>query len=165
MSINTRKAIVPIFIAAAVLGTAMALPIFGLQHVAAASDEKKDSDSANKSMTTKETTATASSATTSSIKMTAKEVDETYKWSTSDGANPTLKMTANADNSVQIANPTDAKHELVIESHGKEVASSGDIAANGSGQLSFKPTAPGTYEYHCEYHPTTMKGTIEVSAH
>ncbi len=111
--------------------------------------------------------ATATTSTSaSSIKMTAKEVDETYKWSTSDGAtNPTLKMTANADNSVQIANPTDAKHELVIESNGKEVASSGDIAANGSGQLSFKPTAAGTYEYHCEYHPTTMKGTIEVSAH
>src|SRR5689334_24519877 len=45
MSMNaTKKAIVPIFIAAAVLGTAMALPIFGLQHVTAANDEKKDND-------------------------------------------------------------------------------------------------------------------------
>ncbi len=114
--------------------------------------------------TTTNATATTST-TTSSIKMTAQEVNENYRWSTSDGVNPTIKMTANADNTVQIANPTDAKHELVIESNGKEVASSGDIAANGSGQLSFKPTAAGTYEYHCEYHPTTMKGTIEVSAH
>lgn len=108
--------------------------------------------------------ATTASNATSSIKMTAQEVNETYRWSTNDGINPTLKMTANADNSVQISNPTDTKHELVIESNGKEVASSGDIAANGSGHLSFKPTAPGTYAYHCEYHPDTMKGTIEVPA-
>jgi plastocyanin len=101
---------------------------------------------------------------TSAIKMSAQEVNETYRWSTSDGINPTLKMTANADNAVQIANPTDAKHELVIESNGKELASSGDIAPNGSGQLAFKPTAAGTFEYHCEYHPDTMKGTVEVAA-
>lgn len=161
---NTRKAIVPIFIAAAVLGTAIVLPIFGLQHVTAASDEKKDADNAERSIATKETATTTSGTTTSSIKMTAQEVDETYKWSTSDGVNPTLKMKVNADNSVQIANPTDAPHKLVIESNGKEVASSGNIEANGSGQLSFKPTAPGTYGYHCEFHPDTMKGTIEVPA-
>lgn len=101
---------------------------------------------------------------TAAIKMTAQEVDETYRWSTSDGGiNPTLKMTANADNTVQIANPTDEKHELVIESSGKELASSGDIAPEGSGYLAFKPLAPGTYAYHCEYHPDTMKGTIEVA--
>jgi plastocyanin len=103
---------------------------------------------------------------TSAIKMSAQEVNETYRWSsTSDGTiNPTIKMTANADNTVQIANPTDAKHELVIESNGKELASSGDIAPNGSGQLSFKPATAGTFEYHCEYHPDTMRGTIEVAA-
>jgi plastocyanin len=101
---------------------------------------------------------------TPAIKMNAQEVNGTYRWSTSDGINPMLKMTANADNAVQIANPTDTKHELVIEANGKELATSGDIAPDGSGHLAFKPTAAGTYAYHCEYHPDTMKGTIEVAS-
>lgn len=105
----------------------------------------------------------STSTVTSAIMMSAQEVNETYRWSTSDGINPTLKMTSNANNAVQIANPTDAKHELVIESNGKELASSGDIAPDGSGQLAFQPTAAGTYAYHCQYHPDTMKGTIEVT--
>ena len=105
------------------------------------------------------------SAAASHIKMTAKEVDEVYRWSAGNGGNnPALTMSANADNILQIDNPTDSKHELVIESNGKEVATSGDIAPNSSGQVEFKPTAAGTYEYHCEYHPDTMKGTITVAA-
>jgi hypothetical protein len=98
------------------------------------------------------------------IKMSAKEVDEVYRWSTSDGINPTLKMAANSNNVVQIDNPTDTKHELVIEQDDKELASSGDIGPDSSGQLTFKPTTTGIFEYHCEYHPDTMKGTIQVTA-
>lgn len=157
------KTVVPIVIAVAVLGAAIAV-----LSSAAGTHQNNASATAASSATggsPSSYTTTSAAATTSPIKMSAKEVDETYRWLTSDGGNnPTLKMTANADNTVQIANPTDAKHELVIESNGKELASSGDIAPNGSGQLSFKPTAAGTFEYHCEYHPDTMKGTIEVAA-
>jgi cupredoxin-like protein len=96
------------------------------------------------------------------IKMSAKEVDDVYRWSTSDGINPTLKLVSNTNNTIQIQNPTDEKHELVIESGDTEVASSGDIAPDSSGQLTFKPTMNGTFEYHCEYHPDTMKGTIQL---
>ncbi len=135
----------------------------------ATGNEMKDTDEGG-SAASNQTNATGSNATTTtttaaSIKMSAQEIDETYRWSTSDGGvNPTLKMTANVDNTVQIANPTDEKHELVIESNGKELTSSGDIAPDGSGQLTFKPLAAGTYAYHCEYHPDTMKGTIKVAA-
>jgi plastocyanin len=73
-------------------------------------------------------------------------------------------MAANANNIIQIDNPTDTKHELVIESNETELASSGDIAPDGSGQLTFRPTMTGTFEYHCEYHPDTMKGNIEVTS-
>jgi plastocyanin len=98
------------------------------------------------------------------INMSAKEVDEVYRWSTDAGINPTLKLVANANNVIQIQNPTDEKHELVIESDDTELASSGDIGPDSSGQLTFKPTMTGTLEYHCEYHPDTMKGSIEVTA-
>jgi plastocyanin len=116
----------------------------------------------NNTASTTNATSAAAGQTNIPVKMSAKEVDEVYRWSTSDGVNPTLQMSANTNNVMQIDNPTDAKHEFVVESSGKEVATSGDIAPNGSGQLSFHPSAPGVYEYHCEYHPTTMKGTIQV---
>jgi len=99
------------------------------------------------------------------IKMSAKEVaEEDYRWSTDSGINPTLELVANASNVIQIQNPTDTKHELVIESNDTELAASGDIGPDSSGELTFKPTMTGTFEYHCEYHPDTMKGTIEVAS-
>jgi hypothetical protein len=97
--------------------------------------------------------------------MSAKEVDEVYRWADSNGTiNPTLKLVANTDNIIKIKNPTDEKHELVIESNGRELASSGDINPDSSGQLTFKPIMTGTFGYHCEYHPETMKGTIQVAS-
>ena len=97
------------------------------------------------------------------IQMSAREVDEVYRWSTPDGAiNLSLKFVANTNNVIQIQNPTDEKHELVIESNDRELASSGDINPDSSAQLTFKPTMTGIFGYHCEYHPETMKGTIEV---
>lgn len=100
---------------------------------------------------------------TKTIEISAIEVDETYRWSSSNDVNPTINLVANTDSVIQIKNPTDAKHEFVIESNGEEVAASGDIAPESSGKMSFTPTASGIFEYHCEYHPTTMKGTINVS--
>ena len=96
------------------------------------------------------------------IGISAKEVNEVYRWSDSDGINPTITLTAKTSNVLQITNPTDVKHEFVIESNGEEVAASGDIAPDGSGNLSFTPSTSGVFEYHCEYHPSTMKGTINV---
>ena len=100
---------------------------------------------------------------TNTINMKATEVDEVYRWSTDAGINPSLKLLANTNNVIQIQNPTDEKHELVIESNETELASSGDIGPDRSGQLAFNPTMIGTFEYHCEYHPDTMKGTVEVT--
>ena len=85
-----------------------------------------------------------------------------YSWFVGSQENPTITLVANSPASITIQNPTETKHELVIESNGQEVASSGDIASGGSGQLTYTPTAAGTLQYHCQYHPTTMKGTIQV---
>jgi plastocyanin len=102
----------------------------------------------------------------SSNALDAKEISGVYIWiNPSTGSeNPELNLTANSNNTIQIQNPTDSKHELIIESQGKELATSGDIAPSSSGQLSFKPNSTGTFGYHCEYHPETMKGTISVSS-
>ncbi|TBR10823.1 MAG: hypothetical protein EPO62_02775 [Candidatus Nitrosotenuis sp.] len=96
------------------------------------------------------------------IDLSATEEDDVYRWSDSDGINPTITVLANTENEIQIQNPTDAKHEFVIESEGEEVVASGDISADSSGKLTVTPSAAGTWEYHCEYHPSTMKGTIQI---
>ena len=100
------------------------------------------------------------------IQLSVKEKSEVYKWlnSTSGKTNPTLRLLANTNNLIQIKNPTDTKHELIIDLQGKELKSSGDISPNSSRQMSFMTNMTGTLQYHCEYHPTTMKGTIKVVA-
>ena len=100
------------------------------------------------------------------IQLSVKEKSEVYKWlnSTSGKTNPTLRLLANTNNLIQIKNPTDTKHELIIDLQGKELKSSGDISPNSSRQISFITNMTGTLQYHCEYHPTTMKGTIKVVA-
>jgi plastocyanin len=106
----------------------------------------------------------SNSSTMNTIQLSAKEKNEVYTWSnSSNGAiNPTLKFVANANSSIQIKNPTDTKHELVIDFNGKKIASSGDIAPDKSVQVAFNPNMTGTFGYHCQYHPTTMKGIINV---
>ncbi len=72
-----------------------------------------------------------------------------------------MNFAANTNKTIQIQNPTDAKHQLIIDLNGKQL-SSGDIASGSSGLLSFKPGVSGVFQYHCLYHPTTMKGIIQV---
>jgi hypothetical protein len=98
--------------------------------------------------------------------LSAKEVkDGVYNWiNGSNGApNPTLNVFANTKNIIKIQNPTDTKHELIIDTGADVLPSSDDIAPNGSGQLVFSPNMTGTFTYHCAYHPFTMKGTIHVA--
>jgi plastocyanin len=94
------------------------------------------------------------------IQISVTEEVEVYRWSNIKGTNPALKFLTNANNTVLIQNPTNEKHEMIIGLKGNEVASSGDIARHSSDQLSFAPNMTGTFEYHCEYHPDTMKGTV-----
>lgn len=83
---------------------------------------------------------------------------------TNNGAiNPTLSFKACTDQIIKIQNPTDTKHQLIIDQNGKQLATSGEVAPGSSGEVSFKPTTAGTYGYHCLYHPTMMKGVIQVS--
>lgn len=112
--------------------------------------------------TTTSTTSSPSSA--NPIQLSAKEENETYRWADANAGtiNPPLTVKAGATNTIDVKNPTDTEHNLIIESNGKEVASSGDIKPASSGSAKFSPQTGATYSYHCEYHPTTMKGTIQV---
>jgi plastocyanin len=87
-----------------------------------------------------------------------------YTWFNKHGTNPVLTFKLNANNVVNIKNPTDTKHDLILTSSGSQVGTSGDINPKGVGQLTFSPTTTsGTFQYHCLYHPNTMKGTIKIS--
>src|SRR5437867_3708257 len=71
------------------------------------------------------------------VQLSAKLVGSDFKWiNTANGeTNPTLILKANTPQTIQIQNPTQAMHQLVIDFNGKQVATSGDIAAGSSGQL------------------------------
>jgi uncharacterized cupredoxin-like copper-binding protein len=102
---------------------------------------------------------------TNTLQLSANEKKGVYTWANKEGTNPILNFKQNADNVVQLKNPTDSVHQLIITSAGKQVASSGDIKPGKSGELSFTNVNQGeTLEYHCLYHPSTMKGTITISS-
>ena len=115
--------------------------------------------------TTTTTSLSSTSTTGNTVQLSTKEVKPgVYNWIdiSNRASNPTLKVLANANNIIKIQNPTDTKHELIIDTGADVLPSSDDINPNSSGQLSFKPTMTGTFTYHCAYHPFTMKGTIQV---
>lgn len=94
---------------------------------------------------------------------------EQYRWSDSSGAeNPTINLVANNEYTVKITNPTDEKHELIIDSKGdgktSEIAKSGEIEPGKDIEFKFKTEDAGALGYHCEYHPDMMKGNITVFA-
>ena len=124
---------------------------------------KKSSSDDKASSTSTDASATNSS---SSIALNALELkNETYRWqNTSEAINPTLRLIANTDYLIKIKNPTDTKHELIIGSNGTELAKSNEIEPDKNGKFTFNANSTGTLEYHCEYHPDTMKGIIEISS-
>jgi heme/copper-type cytochrome/quinol oxidase subunit 2 len=99
------------------------------------------------------------------IQLSAKELPSGYRWiDTTNGViNPTMNFNVGAAKTIQLKNPSDDVHQLVVDNpKGNQLATSGDIAPGSSSQLSFKPDTTGIFGYHCIYHPTTMKGIIHV---
>ena len=123
---------------------------------------KSSSDDKASSTSTDDSASNSSS----SIALNALELkNETYRWqNTSEAINPTLHLIANTDYLIKIKNPSDTKHELIIGSNGTELAKSNEIEPDKNGKLTFNANSTGTLEYHCEYHPDTMKGIIEISS-
>jgi hypothetical protein len=102
---------------------------------------------------------------TNTLQLNANEKSGVYTWMNKEGSNPNLNFKLNDNNVVQLKNPTDSKHQLIITAGANQVATSGDILAGKSGKLVVPAISQGeTLEYHCLYHPTTMKGTITISS-
>jgi plastocyanin len=99
------------------------------------------------------------------IELSAEEQHSGYRWiNTTNGViNPTMNFNVDTAKTIQLQNPTDSRHQLVVDDpNGNQLATSGDLASGSSSQLSFKPGTTGVFGYHCIYHPTTMKGIIRV---
>lgn len=58
-----------------------------------------------------------------------------------------------------LRNMDNIKHNLTI----KGLKVNTDVPGTKTGSASLTPKVAGTYEFHCEYHPQQMKGTITVS--
>jgi plastocyanin len=70
-------------------------------------------------------------------------------------------LTATADEPVTLVIRNDAdstEHNLTIA----DLDVDQDVDGGASAEQTVTPAA-GTYEYHCEYHPANMKGTLTVS--
>jgi hypothetical protein len=101
---------------------------------------------------------------TNSLQLNANEKKGVYTWVNKEGTNPTLNFKLDDNNVVQLKNPTDSKHQLILTSGANQVGTSGDILAGKSGKLVVPVLSQGeTLTYHSLYHPTTMKGTVTIS--
>lgn len=98
----------------------------------------------------------------SQIEISVKELDQVYQWASANEINPTITFTLNMTNVVIFTNPTDVNHAFIISQKGKTILESKEIVPGSSGKLSIKPTRIGVFEYHCKYHPDTMKGILNV---
>jgi len=96
------------------------------------------------------------------IDISVKQVDGVYVWSNATTVNPVITLVASMRNPLHFTNPTDTQHSFVIEQNGTVFLETKDLGAGLSGNISIKPTNTGTFDYHCKYHPDTMKGTLIV---
>jgi len=93
------------------------------------------------------------------------EINGIYRWvNSSGGINPILDITKDNSYQIKINNPTDEKHELIVETDNKsKVGGSESIKAGKNTEFEFKATQTGELNYYCEYHPETMRGIIKVA--
>jgi plastocyanin len=68
-------------------------------------------------------------------------------------------LSAAAGSSIEFTNEDDAEHNFQSEDAGIDE----DVDPKGSVTIDLGDVEPGSYEFICEYHPDTMKGTLEVT--
>lgn len=101
---------------------------------------------------------------------TTSSVDETTSSSADDGGGAqegaiTITafafddVTAAAGETIAVVNETGAPHTVTADEG--DAFDSGQVAANSEGEVTV-PDEPGTYEFHCEVHPS-MTGTLTVT--
>jgi cytochrome c oxidase subunit 2 len=68
-------------------------------------------------------------------------------------------LTAAVGDSIEFMNEDDAKHNITAEDAGLDE----DVDAGSSTTVDLADVEPGSYDFICEYHPDSMKGTLEVT--
>ena len=87
-----------------------------------------------------------------------------------DEKNPTLAVPAGEDITINLTNEGIAIHNMRFAGEDSEYNNDDDavsdpevVSAGQDAVLEFTaPEEPGTYPYQCDFHPTDMKGEIEV---
>ncbi len=107
-----------------------------------------------------------SQATATTFQLTATQVNGTYLWINNNSMyNPTLMLKANTDNTISVKslqNDTE-EHELVVQSWNNQTYTESEEIEGGSfDEVLFNPGNNSSMKYHCEYHPDTMRGTVQV---
>jgi hypothetical protein len=124
------------------------------------SDIEEEANAQNANNNTNTTTAAAT------IQLTATQVNGTYLWIDSNSTyNPTLMLKANTENTISVKtlqNDTE-QHELIVQSWNNQTyVESEEIEGGTSDEVLFNPGNNSSMKYHCEYHPDTMRGTIQM---
>jgi plastocyanin len=70
-----------------------------------------------------------------------------------------LDLKAGSDYTVEVDNQDSAEHNFTL----KAASADQDVEANEDATVTFTAPAAGSYEFHCKYHPATMKGTVTVT--
>lgn len=78
-------------------------------------------------------------------------------------SNPALNITAGQTLSVTIRGDDGMTHNIQFRSGGTTLATSADVDVGMTTTLSYTFTTAGTYSYRCQYHTSTMVGTINVA--
>jgi plastocyanin len=79
----------------------------------------------------------------------------------------TLQLTAGQPTTITFDNEDPGiQHNLDVfgdKDYTQEIAKTPDVTGVGTGQVALPALDPGTYYFRCDFHPTTMTGTITVS--
>jgi plastocyanin len=68
-------------------------------------------------------------------------------------------LTAAPGDTIAFTNEDDTEHNFTAEDAGIDE----DVDPGSSTSIALADVAPGTYDFHCEYHPQQMTGTLEVT--
>jgi plastocyanin len=138
-----------------IAATAMALgTIMVLAAGCGSSSSGKGSSSATTAAAAPTTTAAGSTATTSGASGTAMLVAHNITFNTN-------KLTFKTGQKVNVTTQNQDSIEHNFTFAGANVST--DVDAGETKVSSFTAPAPGTYNFHCKYHPTRMFGTVTVT--
>jgi plastocyanin len=96
------------------------------------------------------TTAATGGAAGEDVKLTAKGI----KWDTT-----TLDLKSGTSYTVEVTNDDSVEHNFTFQQAGADK----DVEGGEDVKVTFTAPAAGSYEFHCKYHPSAMKGTVTVT--